>query len=219
MQVDGAGDVDQGQAANLPQGQQGQQQEPAVEAGARCRATASSHEIVKCDPKTGKSLARHPVPGGGGLHGMEFAGGTLWVTSLRIQKLSQIDPKDFRLIHQIPVHLGRAHGLAWDNGAIWCMHSTDRVIHKLDPKDGALLEVVTLSKEDPDPHGLCLFKGHLYYCDARAARATRAPRPASSAGLTCNTGILACLGVAFHHGLLNRAPEVLARRSLDYASI
>lgn len=130
---------------------------------------ASTGEVVKVDPKTGKTVARYPIPGGGGVHGLEFAEGTLWLTSLKIQKLSRVDPKDFRLIHQIPVHLGRAHGLAWDRGTIWCMHSTDRVIHKLDAKDGTLLEVITLSKDDPDPHGMCLYKGHLYYCDAGIA--------------------------------------------------
>ncbi len=131
---------------------------------------ATTGEVVKVDPKTGKTLGRWPIPGEGGVHGLEFAEGTLWMTSLKIQKLSQVDPKDFRLIHQIPVHLGRAHGLAWvAPNAIWCMHSTDRVIHKLDARDGRILEVVTLAKDDPDPHGMCLHQGHLYYCDAGIA--------------------------------------------------
>jgi sugar lactone lactonase YvrE len=93
----------------------------------------------------------------------------LWITSLKLQKLSQVDPKDFRLVRQIPVHLGRAHGLAWDPPGIWCMHSTDRVIHKLDANDGRILEVITLSKDDPDPHGMCMRDGRLYYCDAGIA--------------------------------------------------
>lgn len=141
--------------------------------------------VVQCDPKTGKTVARHPIPGGGGVHGLEFAENTLWITSLKIQKLSQVDPKDFRLIHQIPVHLGRAHGLAWDKGnTIWCMHSTDRQIHKLDAKNGKLLEVITLSKEDPDPHGMCLYKGRLYYCDAGIAPGA-VSNNSPSAGYVC----------------------------------
>jgi len=130
---------------------------------------ATSGEVLKVDPATGKTLARYPIPGGGGVHGLEFAAGKLWLTSLKIQKLSQVDPSDFRLLHQIPVHLGRAHGLAWDRGAIWCMHSSDRQIHKLDARDGRLIERIVLSKEDPDPHGMCLHNGHLYYCDAGVA--------------------------------------------------
>ncbi len=124
-------------------------------------------EILKVDPETGKTVGRYPEPGGGGVHGLEFAGGTLWSTSLKIQKLSQIDPKTFRVVHQIPVKLGRAHGLAWAAPkAIWCMHSTERAIHKLDARDGRLLEAIQLTPDDPDPHGMCLRDGKLYYCDA-----------------------------------------------------
>ncbi|MBI3470826.1 MAG: hypothetical protein HY013_05670 [Candidatus Solibacter usitatus] len=140
--------------------------------------------VVQVDPHTGKTVSRHPIPGGGGVHGLEYSHDTLWITSLKIQKLSQVNPKTWEVLHQIPVHLGRAHGLAWDNGAIWCMHSTDRVIHKLDAKTGKLLEVVTLSKDDPDPHGMCLYKGHLYYCDAGIAPGGTSNN-SSSAGYIC----------------------------------
>jgi sugar lactone lactonase YvrE len=132
-------------------------------------ADAKTGEVVKADPHTGKTLARYPVPGGGGVHGLEFAEGTLWVTALKLRMLSQVDPKDFQVIHQIPVHLDRAHGLAWDPPGIWVMHSTDRVIHKLDTRDGHILEQITLAKDDPDPHGMCMYKGHLYYTDAGIA--------------------------------------------------
>ena len=130
---------------------------------------AASGEIVQADARTGRTIKRHPVPGGGGVHGLEFAENTLWITSLRLQKLTQVDPEDFRILRQIPVHLSRAHGLAWDPPGIWCMHSNDRVIHKLDARDGRLLERITLAKDDPDPHGMCLHQGHLYYCDAGIA--------------------------------------------------
>ena len=132
-------------------------------------ADTATGEIVKVDPATGKTVARYPVPGGGGVHGLEFVEGTLWITSLALQKLSQVNAGDFRVIHQIPVRLSRAHGLAWDPPAIWVMHSNDRVVHKLDAKDGRLLEVVALAKDDPDPHGMCMHEGHLYYCDAGIA--------------------------------------------------
>ncbi|MGH9658260.1 MAG: hypothetical protein ACRD96_06930 [Bryobacteraceae bacterium] len=145
---------------------------------------ATTGEVVQADPKTGRTIKRYPIPGGGGVHGLEFSEGTLWMTSLKIQKLTQVDPKDFRILRQIPVHLGRAHGLAWTKGSIWCIHSTDRVIHRLDGKTGKLLEVVTLSKDDPDPHGLCLYKGHLYYCDAGIAPGGKSNESAS-AGYVC----------------------------------
>jgi sugar lactone lactonase YvrE len=149
---------------------------------------ATTGEIVKVDPRTGKTVARYPVPGGGGVHGLTFAEGKLWITSLRIQKLSQVDPKDFKLLHQIPVHLSRAHGLAWDPPGIWCMHSNDRVVHKLDARDGRILEKITLTTSDPDPHGMCLYRGKLYYCDAGigpGAKATNSP----AAGYVCRIDV------------------------------
>jgi sugar lactone lactonase YvrE len=130
---------------------------------------AATGEVLKVDPENGRTRARYSIPGGGGVHGLEFSSDGLWITSLQIQKLTLVDPRNFRVLHQIPVHLGRAHGLAWDNGAIWCMHSTDRVIHKLSAKDGRILEAIVLSPSDPDPHGLCLRQGDLYYCDAGIA--------------------------------------------------
>jgi streptogramin lyase len=130
---------------------------------------AKTGEVLKVDPTTGRTVARYPVPGGGGVHGLEFAEGKLWVTSLSTSKLSQVDPTDFRLLHQIPVTLTRAHGLAWDPPGIWCMFSNDRVIQKLDARDGRVLEVIALSKDDPDPHGMCIHDGKLYFCDAGIA--------------------------------------------------
>ncbi len=130
---------------------------------------ATTGEVVKADPATGKTVARYPVPGGGGVHGLEFTKEGLWMTALKLQKLSLVDPQDFHVIRQIPVHFGRAHGLGWDSSAIWVMHSTDHLIQKLDTHDGRILEQITLSKDDPDPHGMSLYKGHLYYCDAGIA--------------------------------------------------
>lgn len=144
--------------------------------------------IVRVDPATGKTQARHPVPGGGGVHGLEFADGKLWITSLRIRKLTQVDPETFQIRSQIPVTLDRAHGLAWDTRggqqAIWCMFSNERVVHKLDAKDGKILEQVVLTAEDPDPHGMCLHSGSLYYCDAGIAPGAK-PTNSPSAGYVC----------------------------------
>lgn len=161
---------------------------------ARRATDQDAGSVVKVDPKTGKTLGRWPIPGGGGVHGLEFAEGMLWVTSLKLQKLSQVDPKTFDLVHQIPVHLGRAHGLAWDplpNGrkTIWCIHSWDRVIHRLDAADGTLIEVIDLAKDDPDPHGLCIHQGRLYYCDAGIAPGPKS-NDSPAAGYLCRIEVV-----------------------------
>jgi hypothetical protein len=95
---------------------------------------AKTGDIVKVDPETGKTVARYPVPDGGGVHGVLYVDGTLWMTCFKWKSLVQVDAKTFKVIHQIPVALGRAHGLAWDPPGIWCMFSNDFVIQKLDAK-------------------------------------------------------------------------------------
>ncbi|MGH9630185.1 MAG: hypothetical protein ACRD7E_17855 [Bryobacteraceae bacterium] len=131
---------------------------------------AKRGEIVKVDPDSGKTIARYPIPDGGGVHGVVYVDGTLWLTCFKWQALCQVSADDFRVMHKIPVHLSRAHGLAWDPPGIWVMHSNDYVIQKLDAKDGRILEQIKLVKgQDPDPHGMDIYKGKLYYCDAGIA--------------------------------------------------
>jgi hypothetical protein len=36
----------------------------------------------------------------------------------------------------------------------------------MDPKDGKLLAKIKLTMDDPEPHGLDLFNGAMWYCDA-----------------------------------------------------
>ena len=146
----------------------------AANGGARNRLPhphdATTGEVIKIDARTGKTVARDPVPGGGGVHGLVWAGDCLWVTTLKLQKLTKVDV-NFKVLHNIPVTLNRAHGLGWTGDSLWCMFSDDLVIHQLDPKDGRILQAVQLAKTDPDPHGMTWHRGMLYYCDAGIAPA------------------------------------------------
>jgi streptogramin lyase len=124
-------------------------------------------EIIQCDPMTGKTVARYPIPDGGGVHGVVYHEGTLWMTCFKWKALAQVDPKTWKVMHQIPVSYGRAHGLAIDGDAIWCVFTTDYLIQKLSRKDGKVLDQIQLKKgTDPDPHGADIYQGHLHYCDA-----------------------------------------------------
>jgi hypothetical protein len=81
--------------------------------------------------------------------------------------VAQVDPGTFQVLHKIPLHLSRPHGLAWDPPGIWVGYSNDHVFIKQDIKDGRPLEIVELNKgSDPDPHGMDIYRGKLYYCDA-----------------------------------------------------
>ncbi len=124
-------------------------------------------EIIKVDPKTGKTLGRYPMPDGGGVHGVVWDNGTLWMTCFKWKSLAQVEPDSFKVLHQIPITYPRAHGLALDGQAIWCVFSTDYLILKLNREDGAILDKIQLVKgTDPDPHGMDIYQGMIHYCDA-----------------------------------------------------
>ena len=58
----------------------------------------------------------------------------------------------------------------------------DRVAQKLDPDSGRVLEMIKLSPTgDPDPHGMCIHNGYMYYCDAGLT----APGPGSEPAQVC----------------------------------
>jgi len=138
-------------------------------------------EVIQADLKTGKTIKAYRPVWGGGVHGITYAQQTLWITALSITALSEVDPKDFRVLRQIPLRHGRAHGLDLANGVVWCLFAGERVVHKLDPDTGKVLEVVQITEQDPDPHGMCIHDGHMYYCDAGLT----ATFPGSAPGYVC----------------------------------
>lgn len=128
-------------------------------------------ELRQIDMKTGKAVKTFRMPWGGGIHGVAFnhQTGTLWVTALSIDAVAELDINDnMRILKMFPVgNSDRAHGLDFDNGMVWVMFAGEREARKFDPDGGRVLEIVTLSKtSDPDPHGMCIHNGYMYYCDA-----------------------------------------------------
>ena len=142
-------------------------------------------EIIQADLKTGKTINAYRPPWRGGVHGNVWVeeSKTLWSVALNLNALAELDPKDnFRILRIIPVKGDRPHGLDWDNGSIWCLFAGDRLIQKLDPNSGKVLEIVKLSPTgDPDPHGMCIHDGYMYYCDAGLT----APGPGSEPAQVC----------------------------------
>ncbi len=127
----------------------------------------TNQEILQCD-MDGKVVKRHNVPlSGGSATGIEYVDGKLWIAAGRLKALMQVDAETFQPIIAHPFQLARPHGLAWDNGAMWVVDGDDapRIV-KMDAKTGATLETIQLAPGDPDPHGLAMHDGHLYFCDA-----------------------------------------------------
>lgn len=140
-------------------------------------AAPGSGAILKVDPASGKTLMRRPVPGGGGVHGIEYdheEPGHLWVTTLKQQTLSQVRIADWQVVHAIRLPHGRAHGVVRSGRGVWVVHTSDRILVHLDVRDGRELERVTVPAGEPEPHGLTAWEGDdLAYCDATSGWVVR----------------------------------------------
>lgn len=126
-------------------------------------------DILKVDPHTGETLARYPLPGGGGTHGLEYdpyEDGILWVTTLKDQTLTKMRIADWSIQHLIPLPYKRAHGIVRVPEGMWVVHTADRVIVKLDLDNGAELDRIEVPARYPEPHCLAILSGDLLYCDA-----------------------------------------------------
>ena len=50
---------------------------------------------------------------------------------------------------------------------MWVVDGDDAArLVKIDAKTGATVETIQLNAGDPDPHGLAMVNGKLYFCDA-----------------------------------------------------
>jgi streptogramin lyase len=130
---------------------------------------ASEGEILRVDPATGKTLHRFPVPGGGGTHGLDYdpyEPGTLWLTTLRAQTLTQVRIAEGSIRHVIPLPYGAAHGVVRVEDGIWVVHKLEWVIVKLDPRDGTVRDRIEIPRDRPEVHGLSRAGDDLLYCDA-----------------------------------------------------
>ena len=125
-----------------------------------------SSAIVQCDMETGKLIARHPTPDGGGIHGLEWVDGLLWITCFKPKAMKLVDPKSFRVLKTVEVPYERPHGLAWDDGGLWMSHTGLKIIVKYDVETGDELDCIEYSDSDPAPHGLTKWNGELWSCDA-----------------------------------------------------
>lgn len=135
-------------------------------------------EILQIDKTNGGTLSRHPLPGGGGTHGLEydpFEDDIIWLTTLGSQTLSKVKISTWDVLATFPLPHERAHGVVRVPDGIWVVHTGDRIIVKLDPEDGHEIERLSVPEDLPEPHGLSLLgtpidNPHQYrkfiFCDA-----------------------------------------------------
>jgi streptogramin lyase len=143
-------------------------------------ASTYSREILKIDRETGATLATFPTPGASqtGAHGLEFHHDKLWVAVPPSATIYQIDvSNDFTILRHIPAPGNRPHGIAWNGDDLWCVETNYRAIYQIDPATGATLAKIEIPEPYPEPHGMTLWQGYFWYCDAHSRAVCRLPLP------------------------------------------
>jgi hypothetical protein len=139
-------------------------------------AAPNSGDILKVDPASGATLARYPLPGGGGTHGLEYdpiEPDTIWLTTLKSQTLTKMRISDWSEQHVLHLPYKRAHGVVRVVDGIWVVHTADRVIVKLDVINGEELDRIEVPASEPEPHCLSGVGSDLLYCDASSGWVVR----------------------------------------------
>jgi streptogramin lyase len=156
-------------------------------------ASTFGFELIRYDPRDGSVLSAFPTPEdvGVGAHALEWRNGCLWVNVPKLSAVFQLDPRDGSILHKIPAPGNRPHGMAWADGyvaggvfplaaaagrleapnadrstlpAIWCVETNHRAVFLLDPETGQARRDVKV--DGPEPHGMTLWQGQFWLCDA-----------------------------------------------------
>lgn len=130
------------------------------------RTDTGAPAILKCDMRTGCVVARYPTPDGGGIHGLEWVEGLLWITCFRPKGMKLVDPRTFKVLRNIDVPYDRPHGLAWDGEGMWMSHTGLKLIVKYNVETGEEMDRIQYPADGPAPHGLTIWNGDLWSCDA-----------------------------------------------------
>jgi hypothetical protein len=100
-----------------------------------------------------------------GAHGLEWKDGKLWVAVPPAETIYRINPDGFKIEKQFPTAGNRPHGLGWEGDWLWCTESNDNAFYKFNTETGQYVEKIQLTDNDPLPHGMTIWDGHMWYCD------------------------------------------------------
>tara|TARA_B100001741_G_scaffold311457_1_gene312646 strand:- start:423 stop:1106 length:684 start_codon:yes stop_codon:yes gene_type:complete len=121
--------------------------------------------ILKLDMNSRNLISRFPTPDGGGVHGLEWDNGLLWITAFNPTALILVNPNNFEVQFKFEIDQS-PHGLAIEGEGIWCSDRVDRNIIKYNKSNGKILEKIEIPDDGPDPHGLSIKDKILWYSDA-----------------------------------------------------
>jgi ligand-binding sensor domain-containing protein len=128
-------------------------------------------------------LATIPAPGGGGVSGLAWAEGTLWVGQDR--KIHQVDPHTGAMLRTIASNRF-VTGVTWIDGELW--HGTwegdESDVRRVDPRTGEVLERLEMPP-GVDVSGLESDGGEQFFCGGGRSgkvRTVRRPRRGAAPG-------------------------------------
>jgi sugar lactone lactonase YvrE len=142
-------------------------------------ASTFTYELILFDRETGREIRSFPTPPydrSGGAHGTEWRWGQLWFNVPVARRIFVADPETGRVLRDLPAHGDRSHGMAWDpDGSLWVADTNKRVLYKQDPFTGAIRDAVGVA--GPEPHGLTIWQGQFWLCDAESRWVFTIPLP------------------------------------------
>jgi hypothetical protein len=144
---------------------------------------SAGHNGVVQTSMDSKTLSYRQVPfgppeDGGGIHGLDWHNGKLWIAALRLRAALRIDPVTWNTEIMLPFPTGfdRFHGCAYDasNDTLLVVTGNNSTgyangtpgLARMDAKSGNLVEVIDFAPNTCDPHGLTFHQGKLISCDA-----------------------------------------------------
>ena len=139
--------------------------------------------IRKIDPRTGEVLGTIPAPGNGGVSGLAWAEGTLWVGQHRDRRIHQIDPETGSVLRTIESDRF-VTGVTWVDGELWHGTWQDEAsdVRRIDPGTGEVLECLEMPA-GTGVSGLESDQGDRFFCGGGSSgkvRAIRRPRRAAA---------------------------------------
>jgi glutamine cyclotransferase len=131
--------------------------------------------IQKIDPTSGRVLSTIPAPGGG-VSGLAWAEGALWVGQYRERKIRQIDPATGAILRTIET-TRFVTGVTWADGELW--HGTwegeESALVQVDPRSGEALAQLDLPS-GTGVSGLESDGGDQFFCGGGPSGKLRAVR-------------------------------------------
>jgi streptogramin lyase len=143
-------------------------------------ASTYNRKLLRVDRNTGATIAEYETPGAEktGGHGLEWRDGKLWLATPPSATLYQLDPdNNCAVIKSYPAPGNRPHGLGWNGDELWLVETNHRSFYCYDTNDGTIRFRLQLPEGAPEPHGMTIWEGHFWYCDAETQEVCRLPVP------------------------------------------